>query len=141
MKKFITIILLAAMLLNVFVLSACAEAANGARNSNYFDYYGVNLTDQGDGRIKIVFSAGGTGVCDSIGVATYMVEKLNENGDWVDVTGLLSGKTASGVTSYSYSKYFNGVEGETYYVQATFICTIDGSTETKAYSSPSITTK
>ena len=140
MKKLTTIILLAAMLLNLFAFTAYAEVENSTRASNYFDYYGINLSDQGDGRIKIVFSCGGTGVCDSLGVATYEVEKQNDNGGWEDVTGMLSGKTTSGASSYTFSKYFNGVEGETYRVQCAFICTINNGTETKPYTSGSITT-
>ena len=140
MKRFATIILLAAMLLNLFSFAAFAEAGNNSRASNYFDYYGINLSDKGNGRIKIVFSAGGTGICDSIGVASYMVEKLGSDGSWDDVSGLLSGKTASNTSSYTFSKYFNGVEGETYRVQATFVSTINGGTEYKNYSSSGIET-
>jgi len=87
-----------------------------------------------------VFSCGGTGVCDSLGVATYVVEKQEDDGDWVDVTNLLSGKTTSGASSYTFSKYFNGVEGETYRVQCTFISIIGNGSETKPYTSGSITT-
>lgn len=140
MKKFMTILLLAAMFLNLFAFAACAETENGARNSNYFSSYGVNLTDKGDGRFKIVFTASGTGICDSIGVATYEVLEKNSSGDWVAVSGLLSGRTASGVASYSFSKYFNGVAGKTYRVNVTFICVIGNGSETKAYTSPSLTT-
>ena len=139
MKKLTTILLLAAMLLNLFAFSAYAEVENSSRASNYFDYYGIRLTDQGGGRFKIVFSCGGTGVCDSLGVASYEVEKLDDDGSWDDVTGLLSGRTASGVSSYTFSKYFNGAEGETYRVQAVFTCTINSGTEHKNYTSARIT--
>lgn len=140
MKKLTTIILLAAMFLNLFAFAACAETDIGTRASNYFEYYGIRLSDQGNGRIKIVFSCGGTGVCDSLGVATYEVEKQNDNGGWEDVSGMLSGKTTSGASSYTFSKYFNGVEGETYRVKCTFTCIIGNSGETKPYTSGSITT-
>ena len=138
MKKLTTIILLAAMFLNLFAFAACAETDGNTRASNYFEYYGIRLSDQGNGRIKIVFSCGGTGVCDSLGVATYQVLELEDDGDWVDVTSLLSGKTASGVSSYTFSKYFNGVEGETYCVQCTFVCSIGNGMESKPYTSGSI---
>lgn len=135
MKRFMTLILLAVMLLNLFAVTACAELENNTRASNYFDYYGVRLSEQENGRIKIVFSVGGTGFCDSIGVATYNVEMLNENGQWVNVSGLLNGKTASNVTSYTFSKYFYGEVGESYRVNAVFICTIGNGSETKTFTS------
>ena len=140
MKKLTTIILLAAMFLNLFAFAAFAETSNNARASNYFDYYGVRLSDTGNGRVKIVFSVGGTGVCNSIGVANYQVERKNNSGNWEDVTGLLSGKTSSGVSSYTFSKYFYGDEDETYRVKAVFICTIGTGSETKSYTSGSVNT-
>jgi len=45
MKKLMTIILLAAMLLNLFAFAACAETDIGTRASNYFEYYGIRLSD------------------------------------------------------------------------------------------------
>ena len=139
MKRFVTILLLVAVLMNAFVLCASAEASAGARNSNYFSSYGVHLTDMGSGKIKIAFSATGTGLCDELGVATYYVVRKDSSGNWEEVSDLLSGKTASNVTSYTFSKYFYGIEGESYRVKATFISTINGSSEFKTITSGTIT--
>lgn len=127
------------LLLGSFTMPAMAEMEITPYNSNYFGSYGTTLSRQGDGRIKIVFSADGTQICDEIGVASYLVERLDADGDWTSVSGLLNGKTAADVASYTFSKYFNGVAGETYRVQVTFMCIIDGSSETKNYTSGRIT--
>lgn len=137
--KHISWILSIVLLLSFFTLPAMAEMEITPYNSNYFNSYGTTLSRQGDGRIKIVFSADGTQICDEIGVASYLVERLDADGDWTSVSGLLNGKTAADVASYTFSKYFNGVAGETYRVQVTFMCSISSSTEFKNYTSGRIT--
>ena len=137
MKRFISIILMVMMLCSMFAMPASAEE-NQSRASAYFSSYGINLTEQSDGRIKIVFSATGTGVCSQLGVATYQVEMRDSDGSWDDCTGLLSGKTGSNVTSYSFSKYFTPVPGNCYRVNCTFVCSINGGMESKGYTSGTI---
>lgn len=141
MKRLISLVLVITALLGCMTCLALAETEIAPYNSSYFTSYGTTLSKAGSGRIKIVFQACATRVASSIGVATYQVEKLNSNGGWEDCTGLRSGATASNVGSYTFSKYFNGVAGETYRVKATFTCTINGSNETKSYTSGRITAK
>lgn len=109
------------------------------RNSAYFVSYGSTISRKGDGKIKIVFSTQSTGVATTLGVATYVVERRDSSGNWENCSGTLSGKTASNVSSYTFSKYFYGIAGETYRVNATFICAMNGGVETKAYTSDPIT--
>ena len=133
MKRLITLILAVCMLCVSLGAAACAEGVT--RDSKYFTSYGTTLSKAGGGTIKITFSTDATQVADTLGVANYYVSRLNSSGDWVDCTGLLSGKTASNVGSYTFSKYFNGISGETYRVNVSFMCTIDGKTEFKSYTS------
>lgn len=137
MKKMTSLALVFVMLCTA--LSVCAAEAPGMRSSNYFHSYGTNMRDAGNGVLSITFSCIGMGVCSQLGVATYSVEKLNEDGDWVNVSGLLNGQTGSNVASYAFGRYFYGVSGETYRVNATFTCILNGGGETKAYTSGSIT--
>lgn len=138
MKRTISIILIALMLCSVFPLVSFAEENLSARASDYFASYGVHLTRRDDGRIKIVFSASGTGMCDQIGVATYEIMEKDDNGNWDEFSGLLSGRTASNVQSYTFSKYFTPNEGKQYRVKCTFVCVIDGGMESKSYTSGTI---
>lgn len=133
MKRLITLILAVCMLCVSLGAAACAEGVT--RDSKYFTSYGTTLSKAGGGTIKITFSTDATQVADTLGVANYYVSRLNSNGNWEDCTGLLSGKTASNVGSYTFSKYFNGISGETYRVNVSFMCTIDGKTEFKSYTS------
>ena len=57
------------------------------------------------------------------------------------MSGQLSGQTGTNVASYTFGRYFQGVAGETYRIQVTFLCTINNSTETKSYTSGRITAK
>lgn len=141
MKRIALLLLSLVLLFSFTAVSACAEEAIQPRDSAYFDSYGTTMSRQGNGTLKITFSTVGTGVCSQLGVATYSVQKQFEDGRWEDVTGLLSGQTGSGVVSYTFSRYFYGVAGETYRVQVTFISAINGGLETKSYTSGKITAK
>ena len=139
MKKLISLILTICMLCVSLGTIACAEAASVTRDSKYFTSYGTTLSKEGGGRIKIIFSTDATQIADTLGVSTYSVDERNSNGKWENCSGFLSGKTASNVGSYTFSKYFNGVSGKDYRVNVTFVCTIDGKTEYKNYTSLYIT--
>ncbi|MBE5784110.1 MAG: hypothetical protein E7329_12455 [Clostridiales bacterium] len=139
MKKIISFLLAIILVLSSCVIPALAENGIDPRDSAYFSSYGTTLSRQGGGCIKITFTANALEISDTLGVSTYQVERLEEDGDWVDCSGLLNGKTISGFASYTFSKYFYGFEGETYRVKVIFICGIDNGVETKAYTSGSIT--
>lgn len=135
MKKIMCIVFAVIMLCSMMAVPACADEGINPRASAYFTSYGANLAKQSDGRIKVTFTAVGTGVCSQLGVATYQVYELNSSGGWSAYTSLLAGKTGSGVTSYTFSKYFTPVAGNSYYVSCTFISAINGGVETKSYTS------
>lgn len=141
MKKFLSLILVTVFLCGVMMPVACAESAPQPRDSAFFGSYGTHLSDEGGGRFKIVFTANGLKISNTIGVSSYEVERQDDDGNWEDCSGLLNGQTGSGVISYSFSKYFNGVSKETYRVKVTFICVRNDGSETKTYTSPSITVK
>lgn len=134
MKRIISVVLIALLLCSIIPI-ACFADENDTRASNYFASYGATLSRQSDGRIKIVFSATGTAVCSKIGVATYQIQQRTSGGSWSDYGDLMSGQTGSGVRSYSFSKYFTPSSGKEYRVKCTFTCTLNGSTEYKAYTS------
>lgn len=139
MKKLISMVLAVILLCSGLTCFAQEAIEIAPRNSAYFVNYGTTLSKQGDGKIKIVFSTHATGVATTLGVASYMVQRRDSSGNWEDCTGTLNGKTASNVGSYTFSKYFYGVAGETYRVQVTFICAMNGGVETKTYTSGRIT--
>jgi hypothetical protein len=99
------------------------------------------MSAPGNGRIGITFRAVGTDICNQIGVANYSVQKLHEDGHWEAVSGLLSGQTGTNVASYTFGRYFQGVAGETYRIQVTFVCVIGTGMEHKSYTSGRITAK
>ena len=140
MKRMISIILVALLMLGCMA-PAYAELEISPYYSEYFSSYGTVLSNVGNCIIKIVFAADGTEICDEIGVATFQVQRYDENGNWEDVTGMVVGETGENVVSYTFSKYFQGVLGERYRVQVTFVSYIDGSAEYKTYTSGVITAK
>lgn len=137
MKNVLSILLVLSILCSCMFTYAFAET----RASNYFSSYGTTMSAAGGGGINITFKAVGTGLCNQIGVANYQVFKLNDDGDWVAVSSQFSGQTGTNVASYTFGRYFQGVAGETYRIQVTFLCTINNSTETKSYTSGKITAK
>ncbi len=140
MKRFVTLLLTLIMLMTCML--PCAQAENeGIRSSNFFCSYGTTLSKEGNGRIKIVFSTTGIGVCNQIGVATYEVQRLDKEGNWEYVSGPLSGSMGTNITNYTFSRYFNGVAGETYRVQVSFLCVINNASEVQNYTSGIITAK
>ena len=137
MQKVLSI-LLVLTILSAYIFS-CAFAET--RASDYFTCYGTTMSAAGGGGINITFKAVGTCLCNQIGVAGYTVEKKNDEGEWVNVSGALSGQTGTNVASYCFGRYFQGVAGETYRIQVTFLCVIGSGAETKSYTSGSITAK
>lgn len=134
MKNAISVILVLTLLCSCVFSYALAET----RASNYFASYGTTMSAAGGGGINITFKAVGTGICNQIGVANYQVFKETDLG-WVAVSGELSGQTGTNVASYTFGRYFQGVAGETYRIQVTFVCVINNSMETKSYTSGKIT--
>ena len=137
MKNVLSLVLILTILCSCVFSYALAET----RASNYFTSYGTTMSAPGSGRIAITFRAVGTDICNQIGVATYCVQKLNDDGEWVYCSGTLSGQTGTNVASYTFGRYFQGVAGETYRIQVTFCCTINNSSEYKSYTSGRITAK
>lgn len=137
MKNVLSLVLALTILCSCVFSFALAES----RASNYFTSYGTTMSAAGGGGINITFKAVGTGLCNQIGVANYQVQKLDDDGDWVVVSGSLSGQTGTNVASYTFGRYFQGVSGETYRIQVTFTCIIGTSGETKSYTSGRITAR
>lgn len=134
MKRFLSVFLVFVLVCGMVPL-AQAESAIQPRDSAFFSSYGTTLSRQGGGTIKIVFGATGMGICNTLGVATYQVQRLNDEGHWEDCSGLLDGQTARNVGSYTFSRYFYGMPGEVYRVKVMFVCSIDGELEFKSYTS------
>lgn len=136
MKNVLSIMLILTILCSCVFSYALAET----RASNYFTSYGTTMSAPGNGGIAITFRAVGTDICNQIGVANYQVFKETDLG-WVAVSGELSGQTGTNVASYTFGRYFQGVAGETYRIQVTFLCCIGTGVETKSYTSGRITAK
>ena len=140
MKNALSIMLILTLLCSCVFSYALAEGAE-SRASDYFSSYGTSMSAPGGGGINITFKAVGTDICNQIGVANYTVQRRNDSGNWEDVSGLLSGQTGTNVASYTFGRYFQGVAGETYRIRVTFCCTINNSSEYKAYTSGTITAR
>lgn len=139
MKKLISILMVVTLLATTMFSHALAEQQT--RDSAYFTSYGTSMSAPGGGGINITFKAVGTDICNQIGVATYQVFRVEDNGNWTAVSGQLSGQTGTNVASYTFGRYFQGVAGETYRIQVTFLCCIGTGVETKSYTSGKITAK
>lgn len=137
MKRFLAILLALTLLLCSTVAFATADNDEQPRQSNYFVSYGTSLTAIGSGKIVVNFSCTAVGTATTLGVATYVVQRKNSSGNWEDATEWLTGKTGSNVHTYSFSKTINGTAGQTYRVKCVFICTKNGTSETKNYTSGS----
>ena len=140
MTKAMSVVLILALLCSCVFTYAVAEETT-TRASDYFTSYGTSLSAPGNGLIGITFRAVGTDICNQIGVANYQVFRIEDNGNWTAVSGLLSGQTGTNVASYTFGRYFQGVAGETYRIQVTFCCTMNNSSEYKSYTSGRITAK
>ena len=140
MTKALSVILSLALLCSCLFSYAIAEES-ASRASDYFTSYGTTMSAAGGGGINITFRAVGTTICNQIGVASYQVFRLDDDGNWEAVSGLLSGQTGTNVASYTFGRYFQGVAGETYRIQVTFICCINNGVEHKSYTSGKVTAK
>ncbi|MBQ2952193.1 MAG: hypothetical protein IJE07_01410 [Clostridia bacterium] len=139
MKKIFSFMMIFALIFGAMSVSASADTIFAPRSSNCFHCYGTSMGDAGNGVLSITFDCVGMGICSQLGVASYTVEKLDDEGNWENVSGLLEGQTGSDCASYSFGRYFYGRVGETYRLCVTFICTLNGLTESRVYTSGSIT--
>lgn len=137
MKRFIALLLALLLIICSTVAFATADNEEQSRQSNYFASYGMSLSAIGGGKIRATFTCTAVDYATTLGVANYIVQRKNSSGEWVDVSGWLTGKTGSNVHTYSFSKTINGTAGQTYRVKCTFICAKDGGVETKSYTSGS----
>lgn len=138
MRKALSLILILALFCSSTFGYVLAEEKL-TRSSNYFTSYGTSMSNAGNGGVAITFKAVGTTVCNQIGVAGYHVERLDDDGNWENVSGALSGQTGANVAVYTFGRYFQGVAGETYRIQVTFVSAIGTGMEHKSYTSGKIT--
>ena len=136
MKRIMALILVALSLLCLTSFALADEEAS-TWSSNYFQSYGVSVTKLGGGKIGITMSCSAVGTASQLGVSSYSVQKYTDSG-WVTVASA-TGTYKYNVSSYALSKTFNGVAGEKYRVKCTFLCTKNGTSETKSSTSPSVT--
>lgn len=133
MKRVFALVL-SLMLLMLNVSAFAAEE----RNSNYFSSYGTAISRLGSGDLKITFSCDAVGTASQLGVSSFSIYEY-DGSRWELVSGPHSGSYGYNVSSYSFSRTFNGVAGEKYRVQVNFLCTkSDGTSENKSYTSGSI---
>ena len=136
MKRIITILLIAVSIL--CLCSNClAEDNLDSRASDYFASYGISLSSGGSGKINFTMNCASHGTASQLGVTSYNVQKYTSSG-WVSVASGGS-NYKYGVSSYALSKTFNGISGEKYRVKCTFLCVKNGTAESKAYTSRTIT--
>jgi hypothetical protein len=137
MKRYIAFVLALLTLICSTAAFATADNDHDTRASNYFNNYGTVLTAKGGGKIKVTFSCSSVGIASELGVVNYSVQRKNSSGIWEDFYDWQSGQTGTNVSSYSFSRTINGTAGTTYRVRCTFMCTKNGSTENKSYTSGS----
>lgn len=135
MKRVISLILMTMLLLPTF--NACAAEP---RDSNYFSSYGTTLSAKGNGDIKITFSCDAVNTASQLGVSNFSVYRYNGS-HWELISGPHSGSYGYGVSTYSFSRTFDGVAGEKYRVETSFTCVKNNLSETKSHTSGSIVAK
>ena len=138
MKRYLALILVIITLICIGSIAMADE--DNTRASNYFNSYGITLSKPGSNRINITFSCTAVGTASQIGVSTYSVQCYDEDdAHWYTVSGPHNGSYSYNASSHSFAKTFQGVAGEKYRVKCTFLCTKNGTTETKSYTSRSVT--
>lgn len=138
MKRYLALILVIITLICIGSIAMADE--DNTRASNYFNSYGITLSKPGSNKINITFSCTAVGTASQIGVSTYSVQCYDEDdAHWYTVSGPHSGSYSYNASSHSFAKTFQGVAGEKYRVKCTFLCTKNGTTETKSYTSRSVT--
>lgn len=131
-RVFVLVLAMSLLLVNV------SAYALETRDSMYFNSYGTTISRLGSGDLKITFSCDAVGTASQLGVSSFSVYKYTDAG-WVLISGPHSGSYGYNVSSYSFSRTFNGVAGEKYRVQVNFLCNkSDGTGENKSYTSGSI---
>lgn len=137
MKRFLAFCLVVATMI---CLGAAASAET--RDSDYFATYGIALSTPGSGKVNITFSCSAVGTASQLGVSTYSVHRYDEDaGGWLVVSGPHNGSYSYGSSSHSFAKTFQGVAGEKYRVRCTFTCVKNGTSESKTYTSRTVTAK
>ena len=138
MKRYLALILVIITMLCVGSIAVAEE--DNTRASNYFSSYGITLSKPGSAKLNITFSctsAGGS--ASQIGVSNYSIQRYDEDAaHWYTVSGPHNGSYSYNASSHSFSKTFQGVNGETYRVKCTFACVKDGTMESKSYTSRSV---
>ena len=138
MKRYLALILVIITLICIGSIAMADE--DNTRASNYFNSYGITLSKPGSNKINITFSCTAVGTASQIGVSNYSVQRYDEDdSEWVTVSGPNNGSYSYNASSHSFAKTFQGVAGEKYRVKCTFLCTKNGTTETKSYTSRSVT--
>ena len=141
MKRFLALLLvvLTTVCIGTIAYAETNESAD-TRASNYFSTYGIALSKPGSNKINITFSCSAVGTASQIGVSNYYVQRYDEDdSEWVTVSGPHNGSYSYNASSHSFAKTFQGVADEKYRVKCTFLCTKNGTTETKSYTSRSVT--
>lgn len=138
MKRYLALILVIITLICIGSIAMADE--DNTRASNYFNSYGITLSKPGSNKINITFSCTAVGTASQIGVSNYSVYRYDDDDlVWELVSGPNSGSYSYNASSHSFAKTFQGVAGEKYRVKCTFLCTKNGTTETKSYTSRSVT--
>ena len=137
MKRYLGLILVIITLICIGSIAMADE--DNTRASNYFNSYGITLSKPGSNKINITFSCTAVGTASQIGVSNYSVYRYDDGSGWVLVSGPNSGSYSYNASSHSFAKTFQGVADEKYRVKCTFLCTKNGTTETKSYTSRSVT--
>lgn len=138
MKKSLSLFL--ALLLLCTGLIPCASAESPVQwGSRAIFTNNIYLSTPGPTTLSITFTCVGTGLCSQLGVASFYVERQDDNGNWYIVAGPYAGETGTDVVSYSFGRYYYGTPGVTYRVTATFYSTLNGVTDTSFATSAAVT--
>lgn len=139
MKRYLALFLVVMMICIGAVAMAETDENMDSRASNYFSTYGISLAKPGSSKINITFSCSAVGTASQIGVSNYYVQRYDEDdAHWYTVSGPHNGSYSYNASSHSFAKTFQGVSGEKYRVKCTFLCTKNGTTETKSYTSRTV---
>lgn len=140
MKRF-SCALLALVLLFSTMCIASADGGITTFASSYFDSYSVYVSSPSSGKAKFTFNVTATETANTLGVASYSIQKKNSDGSYSTVYTDPTDHFGSGVVSYTYSKTYSGTSGSTYRAVVKFYCKIGSGSATATLTSVSVTAK
>jgi len=136
MKKNIIRTLIIVLIISISS-SAILVANAGVRASLYIFSNDAQITTDSGGKISIDCNVTGTGIMDTIGVSTLVIEKY-QSGSWVDVISWSDLYDYYSASSAAEATYY-GTAGSQYRAVITFYAELNGGSDSRVMTTRSVT--